>query len=100
MPKLQDKHTAADYYFDSYSHFGKNAMDIAGICQCGLLSLPSALLALTAGIHEEMLKDTVRTKTYQQAILYNTFLFKDKVVLDVGCGTGILSLFAAKVCTA
>ena len=47
-----------------------------------------------------MLKDTVRTKTYQQAILYNTFLFKDKVVLDVGCGTGILSLFAAKVCTA
>ena len=79
MPKLQDKHTAADYYFDSYSHFGKNAMDIAGICQCGLLSLPSALLALTAGIHEEMLKDTVRTKTYQQAILYNTFLFKDKV---------------------
>lgn len=52
-----------------------------------------------AGIHEEMLKDTVRTKTYMQAILYNTFLFKDKVVLDVGCGTGILSLFAAKVAT-
>lgn len=51
------------------------------------------------GIHEEMLKDTVRTRTYQQAILYNTFLFKDKVVLDVGCGTGILSLFAAKVST-
>ena len=23
MPELQDKHTAADYYFDSYSHFGK-----------------------------------------------------------------------------
>lgn len=43
-----------------------------------------------------MLKDTVRTKTYQNAIYQNEFLFKGKVVLDVGCGTGILSLFCAK----
>ena len=43
-----------------------------------------------------MLKDTVRTRSYQQAIMRNAFLFKDKIVLDVGCGTGILSLFAAK----
>ncbi len=49
------------------------------------------------GIHEEMLKDTVRTRSYQAAIMQNEFLFKDKIVLDVGCGTGILSLFAAKV---
>ncbi|CAN6456957.1 unnamed protein product [Victoria cruziana] len=61
--------TSADYYFDSYSHFG---------------------------IHEEMLKDSVRTKTYQNVIYKNSFLFKDKVVLDVGAGTGILSLFCAK----
>lgn len=65
-----DDRTSADYYFDSYSHFG---------------------------IHEEMLKDVVRTKTYQNVIYKNSFLFKDKVVLDVGAGTGILSLFCAKV---
>lgn len=63
-------HTSADYYFDSYGHFG---------------------------IHEEMLKDSVRTKTYQNAIYQNAFLFKDKIVLDVGAGTGILSLFCAKI---
>jgi len=60
--------TASDYYFDSYSHFG---------------------------IHEEMLKDKVRTNTYRKSILENKHLFKNKIVLDVGCGTGILSMFAA-----
>lgn len=43
-----------------------------------------------------MLKDVVRTKTYQNVIYQNKFLFKNKVVLDVGAGTGILSLFCAK----
>ncbi|RMD43210.1 hypothetical protein DV735_g1920, partial [Chaetothyriales sp. CBS 134920] len=48
------------------------------------------------GIHEEMLKDEVRTRSYRDAIYQNKHLFKDKVVLDVGCGTGILSMFAAR----
>ena len=48
------------------------------------------------GIHEEMLKDTVRTGSYRAAIMNNPHLFKDKTVLDVGCGTGILSMFAAR----
>ena len=43
-----------------------------------------------------MLKDTVRTLSYRNAIFSNSEAFKDKVVLDVGAGTGILSMFAAK----
>lgn len=43
-----------------------------------------------------MLKDTVRTDSYRDFIYDNKGLFKDKVVLDVGCGTGILSMFCAK----
>jgi len=61
--------TSKDYYFDSYAHFG---------------------------IHEEMLKDEVRTLTYRNSMYHNKHLFQGKVVLDVGSGTGILSMFAAK----
>lgn len=47
-------------------------------------------------IHELMLKDAVRTNAYRQFIEENKPLFDGKVVLDIGCGTGILSLFAAR----
>lgn len=45
---------------------------------------------------QEMLKDEVRTLTYRNSMYHNKHVFKDKVVLDVGSGTGILSMFAAK----
>lgn len=43
-----------------------------------------------------MIQDRVRTSTYASFIMKNPALFHDAVVLDVGCGTGILSLFAAR----
>lgn len=43
-----------------------------------------------------MIQDKVRTSTYAHFILTNPTLFRDAIVLDVGCGTGILSLFAAR----
>jgi hypothetical protein len=52
--KYGDK-TTEDYYFDAYAHFE---------------------------IHEEMLKDEVRTRSYMDAILNNRHLFKGKTVLD------------------
>eukprot|EP01132_Coremiostelium_polycephalum_P005863 gene5863-7292_t len=47
-------------------------------------------------VHEVMLKDQPRTLSYKNAIELNSIDFKDKIVLDVGAGTGILSMFAAK----
>ncbi|CAL8351641.1 unnamed protein product [Merluccius merluccius] len=58
-----------DAYFSSYGHYG---------------------------IHQEMLKDKVRTESYRDFMYRNPEVFKDKVVLDVGCGTCILSMFAAR----
>ena len=69
MPGHSDMENKKDYYFNSYSSYY---------------------------IHEQMLKDRIRTGTYQDAILKNPDIFKDKVVLDIGCGTGILSIFAAR----
>jgi len=61
--------TSKEFYLDSAAHFA---------------------------VHEELLKDEIRTKTFRTAIMNNRHLFKDKVVLDIGCGVGIFSLFAAK----
>jgi len=68
-PGPADGKNSSDYYFNSYAHFG---------------------------IHEEMLKDEVRMKAYRASIVNNKHLFEGKVVLDVGCGTGIMSMFAAR----
>ncbi|XP_020970554.1 probable protein arginine N-methyltransferase 6 isoform X4 [Arachis ipaensis] len=48
------------------------------------------------GIHEEMIKDRVRTETYREAIMRHQSFIAGKVVVDVGCGTGILAIFCAQ----
>jgi histone-arginine methyltransferase CARM1 len=45
---------------------------------------------------QNMLQDYTRTCTYQRAIHNNIKDFKDKIVLDVGAGSGILSFFAVQ----
>lgn len=42
-----------------------------------------------------MMQDYIRTATYHKAIISNLKDFQDKVILDVGAGSGILSFFAA-----
>ena len=61
--------TVDDHYFDGYGHFD---------------------------IHRTMLDDVPRTAAYRDALESNPSLVNGARVLDVGCGTGILSMFAAR----
>lgn len=45
---------------------------------------------------KQMLVDHVRMAAYHSAIMGNSAVFKDKVVMDVGTGSGILAVWAAK----
>ncbi|XP_024082060.1 protein arginine N-methyltransferase 1 isoform X2 [Cimex lectularius] len=46
-------------------------------------------------IHNEMLQDQPRMVAFKDVFEKNKEFFKNKTVLDVGCGTGILAMFAA-----
>ena len=45
---------------------------------------------------KQMLSDDLRMQQYRDAIFENANHFKDKVVLDVGTGSGILAIWAAQ----
>ena len=47
-------------------------------------------------IHRVMLDDVARTAAYRVALEQNPSCVRGKRVLDIGCGTGILSMFAAR----
>ncbi|KAJ1720404.1 hypothetical protein LPJ53_004955 [Coemansia erecta] len=47
-------------------------------------------------IHMQMLQDRVRTEGYRDFMYNSADVLRGKVILDVGCGTGILSMFAAR----
>ena len=38
------------------------------------------------GIHQAMLNDKPRMNFYRKCVMDNRAMFKDKIVLDVGCG--------------
>merc|ERR1719432_306406 len=70
VPVSEARTVAEDHsYFESYAHFS---------------------------IHHEMLSDVVRTSSYRDAIQGNPGRLKDAVVMDLGCGTSILSMFSAQ----
>ena len=73
-------------YFTSYDHHGIHEE----------MLVRTALLLVPSKPDLDPQKDEVRTRSYRDAIYQNPHIFKDKVVLDVGCGTGILSMFAAR----
>eukprot|EP00116_Pleurobrachia_bachei_P005537 sb/3465799/ len=47
-------------------------------------------------IHHQMLSDRARTEVYRDYIYNNPAVFEGRDVLDIGCGTGILSMFCAR----
>ncbi|XP_045483321.1 probable protein arginine N-methyltransferase 6.1 isoform X1 [Harmonia axyridis] len=47
-------------------------------------------------VHQLMLLDSARNQAYRQAVFDNKDFIQGKIVLDIGCGTGILSVFCAQ----
>lgn len=66
-------------YWESYAGRGMSPLRVdAAYANCRL------------DIHETMLKDTIRTDAYRDFVYGNKDIFKGKIVLDIGCGTGKL----------
>ena len=79
-PSVTSDITSADYYFDSYSHFG--IIIFSNLQKAFNLFVYNAYLF--KGIHEEMLKDEVRTKSYLKAIgTKQEYMFNHKLIYNI-----------------
>lgn len=68
-------------------------------CACFMLTVCHPPLPVTAGHTLSLTAPSLpqpRTLAYQAALTHNPSLMRGATVLDVGCGTSILSLFAAQ----
>ncbi|KAJ9581980.1 hypothetical protein L9F63_003670 [Diploptera punctata] len=86
----EDKHNLIADKGDGVSHLAHSVKDVRLEDDEGYFNTYSHF-----SIHHEMLSDEVRTSSYRDALLQNSSGLKGKTVLDLGCGTGILSMFAA-----
>ena len=82
------------HYFESYAYNEIHEIMLKG----KPYAFPVPQVYFRAGLTVALIGglDRVRTNAYRDFILGNPSIFKDAVVLDVGCGTGVLSMFAAR----
>jgi predicted RNA methylase len=94
-PDPADKKQALDFANDFISYGTRRTTAAART----LAGAPQPLsLSRVAGYlyhQKDMLQDRGRMDGYRNAILQNPDCFKDKVVLDVGTGSGVLAIWAA-----
>ncbi|KAL2233202.1 UNVERIFIED_CONTAM: putative protein arginine N-methyltransferase 6 [Sesamum indicum] len=83
-------------YFNSYAHLGIHEemikVAVLHLDKCVTSQQKLDQLHFNLDLH----RDQVRTQTYRNAIFRNRDRIAGKVVVDVGCGTGILSIFCAQ----
>uniref|UniRef100_A0A7N0UBP2 C2H2-type domain-containing protein n=1 Tax=Kalanchoe fedtschenkoi TaxID=63787 RepID=A0A7N0UBP2_KALFE len=98
---LTDRPSTSDGSFKPYNETAEDRDSKIPLSNAVTVQIKNANKSYFGGyssfvIHREMISDKVRTDAYRDAILGNPCLFNGAILMDVGCGTGILSLFAVQ----